>query len=177
MLRLPVSLLDAATIESALERVNARLAAVEVRAELYPVGGAVMCLVFAARPSTKDVDGWFSEPSAVRAAARAVAVELALPDDWLNDAAKGFLPAGATFQAWRSFSHLAVVTADAPTLLAMKVSAARTLQDAADIRFLADHLGLTDADAVLRLVESYYPADRLAIRSQLLVEELFDVRP
>ncbi len=59
----------------------------------------------------------------------------------------------------------------------MKVSAARTVEDAADIRFLACHLGLTDAESVLSLVESYYPAERLAIRSQLLVEEMFDVRP
>ena len=59
----------------------------------------------------------------------------------------------------------------------MKVSAARTVEDAGDIRFLAAHLGLTDAESVLSLVEAYYPASRLAIRSQLLVEELFDVDP
>ncbi len=172
-----VSLLDAATIETALGKVNDRLAAQERRAELYLVGGAVMCLVFAARPSTKDVDGWFSEPALVRAAAKAVGEELNLPGDWLNDAAKGFVPAGASFQTWRTFSHLAVSTADARTLLAMKVSAARSVEDAGDIRFLANYLGLTTADSVLNLVEPFYPTAQLAIRSQLLVEELFDARP
>ena len=177
VLRFHMSLLDAATIEAALQRVNDRLAAQDQRAELYLVGGAVMCLVFAARPSTKDVDGWFSDPILVRAAARDVAEELDLPEDWLNDAAKGFVPEAATFQTWRTFSHLGVATADARTLLAMKVAAARTVEDAGDIRFLAQHLKLSDAAAVLNVVEAYYPAGRLSIRSQLLVDEIFDVGP
>ncbi len=86
-------------IEAALD---AELGRRGVKAQLYLVGGAVMCLVHNARSSTRDVDGWFSEPSTVRQAARAVAVELSLPEDWLNDAAKGFIPPGAGFDSWRS---------------------------------------------------------------------------
>jgi len=82
-----VSLLSREQIIEALERLDRALGARGTRAELYLVGGAVMCLALDARASTKDVDGWFTEPQAVREAAREVAKEMDLPEDWLNDAA------------------------------------------------------------------------------------------
>jgi hypothetical protein len=163
-------------IIEALERLDGALAHRGVRAELYLVGGAVMCVAINARASTKDVDGWFTEPQAVRAAAREVAWELSLPEDWLNDAAKAFIPDGAQFERWRSFAHLDVSVADDRTLLAMKCAAARTQEDSSDIRLLAARLDLKTAADVLRVVTSFYPVERLPVRSRLLVEELFHDR-
>jgi len=168
--------LTRAQIVEALERLDRALARQGVRAELYLVGGAVMCLALDARASTKDVDGWFTEPQAVRAAARLVAAELSLPEDWLNDAAKAFIPDSARFERWRSFQHLDVSVADDRTMLAMKCAAARTEEDTADIRLLAARLGLTTAADVLRVLTDFYPVERLPVRSQLLVEELFHDR-
>jgi hypothetical protein len=45
-----------------------------------------------------------------------------------------------------------------------------------DIRFLARLLGLRSADDVLRVVLAYFSPERLPIRVQLLLEEMFDDR-
>jgi hypothetical protein len=169
-----MALLTREQIEAALAMLDAELGRAGQRASIHLVGGAVMCLVFRAREATRDVDAWFEEPGAVRAAAARVAEALQLPEDWLNDAAKGFLPAGARFESWRVLQNLEIFVADTRTLFAMKCAAARTEEDAGDIRVLARELGLTDARAALVVVEQYYPAERLPVRTRLLLEELFD---
>jgi len=171
-----MALIDYSTIVEALLRLNRRLEAHDERAELFLVGGAVMCLVHHARPATKDVDAWFSNPQAVRTAAREVASELGLSDDWLNDAAKAYVPSGAGYETWKALSHVTISTIDARTLLAMKCAAARSAEDRGDIRFLADLLGLRSSEDVLNVVLQYFPAERLPVRVRLLLEEMLDDR-
>lgn len=161
-------------ITDALERLDGHLARAGKTATLYVVGGAVMCVVLEARETTKDVDAWFSEPGAVRDAARLVAQEMSLPENWLNDAAKAFVPERAGFERWRSLSHLDVLVADEPTMFAMKAAAARTDEDAGDLRVLARRLGLTSSAQAIELLLRYYPGARLSVRSKLLLEELLD---
>jgi hypothetical protein len=172
-----MALLTREQIEAALALVDVELGRANERGSIYLVGGAVMCLVFRAREATRDVDGWFDDPGVVRAAAARVAETLQLPVDWLNDAAKGFLPAGARFEAWRMLPNLEIYVADARTLFAMKCAAARTNEDAGDIRVLARELGITSSREALAEVEQYYAADRLPVRTRLLLEEIFDDRP
>jgi hypothetical protein len=86
--------LDRATIVQALTQLGAVAQAAGHSLTLVAVGGAAMVLRYNARLATQDVDAFFVTPperQATRAWAVAVAHELGLPDDWLNDGAKGFM--------------------------------------------------------------------------------------
>src|SRR5258707_10307925 len=120
-----------------LEELASVLASRGVDAHIFVVGGAAMALAFDARRMTRDIDAVFEPKTAVYSAAREVADRLALPDDWLNDAVKGFVP-GTDPEALPIFERpgLSVSAASARFLVAMKLRAARVEQDASDIEFL-----------------------------------------
>jgi len=113
------------------------------RIELLLVGGSVMVLLFGTRESTKDVDAVILHPreaALVRQLARTIAQENGWPDDWLNDAVKGFLV--GTGQAEVVFAS-AGITAWRPSLeqlLALKLCAWRDDVDIADARRLLQEL-------------------------------------
>lgn len=142
---------------SLLSELAAELDRRGARATLFVVGGAAMSLAFDARRSTNDVDGAFEPSPQVRKAAAEVARRHALDEDWLNDAAKGFMPGtdpGATLAL--DSPALRVELASAEYLLAMKVQAARVEQDFDDIRTLYRVLGLTTAEQGMEIAERYY---------------------
>ncbi len=152
---------------------NDELATREVIGDVGIVGGAVMCLVFGARESTKDVDAILRPTQEVRAAAHAVARSRGLPDDWLNDAAKGFILTAPPQRTVLELSHLRVWSPTADYMLAMKcVSARFDSHDADDVAFLIAHLQLADAHAVFDIIRRYYPDQRVPAKSRFLVEEL-----
>jgi hypothetical protein len=127
---------------------------------------------------TRDIDAVFEPKSVVHSAAHNVAERLGLPDDWLNDAVKGFVP-GTDPDALPIFDRpgLSVSAASARFLLAMKLRAARVEQDSDDIRFLANLLGLHTAAEVMAVAEQRYDIRELPPRARFLVEELFGGPP
>ncbi len=171
--------LSATEIHALFKALNGELEAESVRAEVYVLGGAVMCLVLAARPSTKDVDAYFMPTSKVREAVRRVARDRNLADDWLNDAVKGFLSERGEFVPFLELSHLRVLTATPEYLLAMKCLAMRLgaeFHDEADVRFLLRYLNLTKLEAVENILTRFYPLERFLPKTFLALEELLGSR-
>ena len=151
------------------------LATTETHAELYLVGGAVMCLSLGARAATRDVDALFHPAARVREAAARVALRADVPPDWLNDAVKGWLSDRGQFTAWLELPHLTVFVAHPSYLLAMKCMAMRLgaeFQDLDDVRYLLRHLNITSADAAIRVVAEYFDEATIPVKTRLALEEL-----
>lgn len=160
-----------------LDVLDGELARAGVKADLLMVGGAVMTIVFQAREQTKDIDAVFEPALPVRDAVRRIAHREGLPEDWLNDAVRGFVTPAGQFDPYFDGEGLRVFVASAEYVLAMKILAMRpegVAPDQADIRFLCRYLGVSSAAAAMDIVEKYYPEKRLTPRIRFGLEELFE---
>jgi len=168
-----MNLLDREQILHLFQELSEELARRGTRAEIFLVGGAAMALAYDARRATRDIDAVFQPKDEVYSAAAAVASRHDLPDDWLNDGVKGFLP-GDDPQARPAYESeaLRVDVASPQYLLAMKLLAARD-EDVDDIVALYRLCGFTTVVEGLDLVESVYPGRPIAPKVQFLLEEFF----
>ena len=150
--------LSAADIQKAFSALSNEFVLRNQRAHLVVVGGAAIVLLFQARDSTKDVDAVFVRPEAarVREAAARVAAELQLPNDWLNDGAKGYLVGISTGKVLYESNSLIVHAASTEQLLAMKLAAWRDAVDRADAAVLLSEL-VSSKDESWAAVAPYVP--------------------
>ncbi len=162
-------------ILSLFDLLNEELAASDTHAEVYLVGGAVMCLALGARAATRDVDASFKPATLVREAAARVAARAGVPDDWLNDAVKSWLSPRGTYDRFLERSHLQVFVAQPTYLLAMKCAAMRLgaeFHDLDDVRFLLRYLNITTTAAAIEIVTQYFDDARIPLKTRLALEEL-----
>lgn len=169
-------LLRSDEIRELLIALGARLDRRGIEARLFLVDGAAMALAFARRRVTRDLDAVFEPKSEIYEEAAALARERGLPEGWLNDGVKGLLPdKAAPVEGQASFvaPGIRVGVASAEYLFAMKAAAARQETDGEDLRVLASALGLKNAREALDLVDRFYGPDRLTMKTQLIIEDLF----
>lgn len=171
----PSPLLGAPEIRELLVELGRRLDERGLEARMFLVGGAAMALAIARDRVTRDLDAVFEPKAEVYEVADRMAVERGLPDGWLNDAVKGLLPdRHQPVEGTASFSTpgLHVGVASDEYLFAMKAAAARQEADGADLRVLAQRLGVASLDDALALVERFYAPDRLSPKTHLLLEDI-----
>ena len=161
------------------ELLNAELRNAATEGELFLVGGAVMCLAYAARPSTQDVDAFFRPARQVREAAARVAAAAGVPADWLNDAVKGFMSDKGEFAPFLELDHLRVMVAQPEYLLAMKCLSMRIgaeFHDEDDIRYLLRHLNISSYDSALGVITAFYPLERFPQKTLYALASLLPER-
>jgi len=143
-----MSLINELQIRTALKRLGELATDNGETIELVVVGGAAMVLAYQARLATHDVDVAILSPKEarkVREMAALVAKEKQLPEDWLNDGAKGYLVGLSQGEILFSAPGIVVRSPSVAQLLAMKLSAWRDDVDIADAkRLLAELEGSAD---------------------------------
>jgi hypothetical protein len=162
-------------IRRLFELLNTELRKADVKGELFLVGGAVMCLAYNARGSTRDIDAFFRPVKQVREAALKVAAQAGVEADWLNDAVKGFMSETGEFTTFLEMDHLQVMVAQPEYLLAMKCLSFRIgveFHDEDDVRFLLRYLNLESYERALEIITRFYPEDRFPQKTLYALEEL-----
>ena len=162
-------------IRQLFDLLNEELRAAKIEAELFLVGGAVMCLAYAARSSTEDVDAVFRPAAEVRKAAARVGARAGLSPDWLNDGVKGFMSAQGDFAPFLELDHLRVMLAQPAYLLAMKCLSMRIgaeFHDEDDVRYLLRHLDVRSYDQALSIIKKYYLLERFPQKTLYALAEL-----
>lgn len=172
--------LSSADIRRLLELLNVELGRSGARGEIFLVGGAVMCLAYSARPSTRDVDAVFAPVGKIREAAARVATQTSIDPHWLNDAVKGYLSASGDFAPFLELEHLRVLVAQPEYLLAMKCLAMRLgaeFHDEEDVRYLLRYLNVSSYDRALTILGKYYPLEQFPQKTLYVLEELLAEAP
>ncbi len=147
----------------------------EVHGERNLVGGAVMCLALNAREATRDVDAIFKPTRIIREAAARVTTQANVPENWLNDAVKGYLSPGGDFDLFLELSHLRVFVARPTYLLAMKCAAMRLgeeFHDVDDVRYLLRYLNISTVSEAMDVVTRYFDESHLLPKTKLALEEI-----
>lgn len=167
--------LTRADIRRLFALLNEELCQSATEGEVFMVGGAVMCLAYAARPSTRDVDAVFRPAVKVREAAARVGARAGLRQDWLNDGVKSFLSAHGDFAPFLELDHLRVMVAQPAYMLAMKCLAMRIgaeFHDEDDVRYLLRHLDICTYDNAVAVLQRYYPLERFPQKTLYALAEL-----
>jgi hypothetical protein len=158
-----------------LHALNEELQAAGVKGHVQMAGGAVMCLAFDARASTRDVDALFKPSVEVLSAALRVAAREDVRDTWLNDAVKIYVSDRDSFQPFLELSNLKVSCASADYMLAMKCLAMRIgegYQDEEDVRYLLRNLNIQRYEDAQEILGRYYSLEKFPETALIALREL-----
>lgn len=167
---------DSDDILSLLKLLNDELASRGEHAELVMGGGAVMTTCHHSRATTQDIDAVFRPSLAVLESARSIAEREGIELSWLNDGFKGFInPKGAKTIPFVKFSNLSVSRFDDKTMLALKLTSARSDSDKdyLDSLSLLDSVNPQSIEDLYKLVEEKSYPQLLTVKVDLFIQNVY----
>lgn len=161
-------------IRTLLDRLSERLREKRAFAKIHVVGSACIALAYERERTTLDIDVRVDAGHrALEEAIREIAQEHGLPQRWLNDQSRGFIPERDDPRSPTLYESqsLIVTGASGEYLLAMKLEASRN-KDTEDVRYLLQHLGIEKADAALELHRTLFPNSRRTPQARAMLAML-----
>lgn len=132
-----------------------------------------MALAYDQDRFTRDVDALFVPTAEVRRIVEEMSGPHGLEPDWLNDAAKGFLPGTDEHPRTVFESKSLLVQVPSPQyMLALKLHASRDERDLHDAALLFNRVGYSSARDCIELLATTYPASQLLPRHHYIADEV-----
>ncbi len=174
----PSHLMSRDEVISSINELIRRLHALGEPADIRIIGGAAIALWHDnERRQTVDVDADLFPLERIVELADAIGEEHTLPEEWLNNNARIFLPSGMgrRGEEWVTVydqDGVVIRTASLDMLIAMKLNAAqrRGLRELPDLQVLLAEANITTVAEAEDLFESFYPADFLSDKAIRITE-------
>ena len=170
-----ISILHRDELTEYLKILGERLTRENLHGEIILTGGAAMCLVHTARDMTKDIDALYEPKNDINRLAESIADEYGLPKDWLNDSVKDFVNEKVETKEFAQYGNLIISAVTPDYLLAMKLMSSRVEgQDYNDIKFLFRKLRITESSEAQKIIERFFPVNRILPKTQYVIEQCLD---
>ena len=149
----------------------------ELKGEILIVGGSAMVIAFKARITTKDIDAIFEPKSKIYEISKEIAKNQDLPEDWLNDAVKGFMSDKAEYNTFLDLPALKVYIPIPGYLFAMKAISMRIMPESSDIedlKLLIKIVKIKTVEEGIDIIKKYYPEKLIPQRTYYALDELIN---
>ncbi len=162
-----------------------------IRCHICIYGGSAFLMINEMRKMTGDVDYRILSINSLdgrkefalqnfRKAVQTVGSNLDLPENWMNDAVKGFISQNEELIESKDYkcNALSVSSPSLEYLLAMKCMSMRSFEDSPhdknDIKVLLNILKIQSSEQVFDIIEKFYPVQLIQAKTLFGVQELID---
>lgn len=147
----------------------------ELKGEILIVGGSAMVIAFKARIATKDIDAIFEPKSNIYEISKEIAKNQDLPENWLNDAVKGYMSEKAEYNTFLNLPALKVYIPIPGYIFAMKAISMRITPESSDIedlKLLIKIVKIKTVEEGIAIIKKYYPEKLIPQRTYYALDEL-----